>query len=110
MRHGCSILAGVTQLARPAPLARKQTLARLRLSCTPVQTNLARGVPYSARMCTRCDVGVPDTEHNFLCDCPALSEIRAAFLTDLPLANRDMATLMSGAYDCDHVHSMLKFE
>ena len=99
-------------ISATAPLARKQALARLRLSCTPIQTNLvnrARGVPYSARLCTRCDVGVPDTEHHFLFDCPALSEVRAAFLDDLPLADRAPAALMSGVYDGGQVHRILKY-
>ena len=82
--HDC--LPRPAYIRATAPLARKQALARLRLSCTqgvamypgtPIQTNLARGVPYSARLCPCCDVGVPDTEHHFLFDyCPALSGIR----------------------------------
>ena len=52
-----------------APLARKQALPRLRLSCAPIQTNLVRDVPYPARVCTRCGTGVPDTEHHLLSGC-----------------------------------------
>ena len=105
--HDC--LPRPAYIGATAPLARKQALARLRLSCAPVQTNLARGVPYSARLCTRCAVGVPDTEHHFLFDCPALSAVRAPFLNDLPLADRDLAALMSGVYDGGRVHRVLKF-
>jgi len=54
-------------------------------------------------------VGVPDTEHHFLFDCPALSAVRAPFLTDLPLADRDLAALMNGVYDGGQVHRILKF-
>ena len=96
-----------------APLGRKRALARLRLSSSPIQTNLLQGtageVPYSDRKCTRGCVAMVDSEQHMLFDCIATEDARSRYSADLELAAGDFRGLMDKVYQQDTAISVMNF-
>jgi hypothetical protein len=96
-----------------APLGRKRALARLRLSSSPIQTNLLQGtageVPYSDRKCTRGCVAMVDSEQHMLFDCIATEDARSRYSADLDLAAGDFRGLMDKVYQQDTAISVMNF-
>ena len=58
-----------------------ETFIRFRLGChgLPVAAGRFHGIPRSARLCTRCSMGIVGDEHHLIFTCPAVDDIRGQF-------------------------------
>ena len=82
-------------------LDRKRSMARFRLGGAPIRANLHHHLPYTARICQRCDECAVDNESHMVFECESTRHVRykARYKKLFEKADGDLHRLMQCAYD-----------